>query len=55
VLEGLERLLTHKAEIQKMEKGGLAWFLEYCVQQPLAQVIKIIKQKELKGDNAYSL
>jgi hypothetical protein len=47
VCKGLEKVLNNKEETKQLGEKAREWFLQYCVEKPLAEIKRIIKEKEV--------
>jgi phosphosulfolactate phosphohydrolase-like enzyme len=48
VTNGLVQLIEKKGEMQKIGEVGREWFLNYCVEQPISEIVSIIKKKKME-------
>jgi hypothetical protein len=45
VLDGLSQLVDNKEAVQKIADESHKWFLDFCVNRPMQEIIRIIKLK----------
>jgi hypothetical protein len=46
VLAGLKHLADNKNEVSSIGEKGKEWFLEFCVNRTLSNIVRIINQKQ---------
>jgi hypothetical protein len=46
VLKGLKHLADNKLEVSSIGEKGKAWFLEYCVNRTISNIVSIINKKQ---------
>jgi glycosyltransferase involved in cell wall biosynthesis len=53
VREGFEEVLKNNKKVKEMGVKAKEWFMKYCVERPLATIINIIREKEMKDNNKF--
>lgn len=48
VFQGLERMLQHREDMERMGRQGREWFLTYCVDRSVKKIASLIREKQLE-------